>query len=127
MMSQRDPGSRVAVAALDRDDKSGKPRYHTGVRAFFLCLMLSPLVLGGCDALTHLDGDNFEAAGVPVAQFDNDDESCRMQAIDYVSYDLTGMGGTGYDHNRAFNAVYSRCMRALGYRPRPYYENLLPD
>lgn len=96
------------------------------MRALFLCLVLSPLLLSGCNALTHQDGDSFEAAGVPQAQFDNDDQDCRMQANDYVGYDLRGMSGTHYDQNRAFNAVYARCMRGRGYRPRPYYENWLP-
>jgi hypothetical protein len=96
------------------------------VRALFFYLLLSPLTLAGCDALVHQDGDNFEAAGVPPAQFDGDNQNCRMKAADYVSYDLHGMSGTHYDQNRAYNAVYSRCMRSLGYRPRFYYENLLP-
>lgn len=97
------------------------------MRAFFLCLVLSPLMLAGCNALSRQGGDNFEAAGVPQAQFDNDDQDCRTQATDFVSYDLHGMGGTRYDKNRAFNTVYSRCMRGRGYRPRPYYENWLPS
>ncbi|HZQ40543.1 MAG TPA: hypothetical protein VFA87_07110 [Rhizomicrobium sp.] len=97
------------------------------MRAFFLCLLLSPLMLGGCNAITRQDGDYFEAAGVPPAQFDNDDQNCRMQAADYVGYDVHGMGGTRYDRNRAFNATYARCMRGRGYRPRPYYKNWLPS
>ena len=32
--------------------------------------MLSLLMLAGCDAIRHQDGDNFEAAGIPPAQFD---------------------------------------------------------
>jgi hypothetical protein len=43
-----------------------------------------------------------------------------------VGYDIHGMSGTRYDKNRAFNAVYARCMRGRGYRPRPYYKNWLP-
>lgn len=96
------------------------------MRALFLCLLLSPLVLAGCNALTRQDGDNFEAAGVSQSQFDNDDQDCRAQAGGYTSYDLRGMSGTRYDQNRAFNAVYAHCMRGRGYRPRPYYENWLP-
>ena len=68
-----------------------------------------------------------KAWGVPPAQFDNDDQACRMKAADHISYDPQGMGGTRYDQNRAFNAVYSRCMAAHGYRPRPYYRNWLPS
>jgi len=120
-----DPGSRAA-AALGRDDKFGRARYHINMRALFLCLLLLPL-LSGCNAITHQDGDYFEATGVPVAQFDRDDQNCRMQATDYMSYDLHGMGGTRYDKNRAFNAVYARCMTGRGYRPRPYYKNWLPS
>ena len=97
------------------------------MRALFLCLMLSPLMLSGCDAIRHQDGDNFEAADVPLAQFDNDDQDCRMKAADYISYDPRGMGGTHYDQNRGYNTVYSSCMTARGYRPRPYYQNWLPS
>jgi hypothetical protein len=95
------------------------------MRALFLCLLLVP-VLASCNAITRQDGDYFEAAGVPAAQFDNDDQDCRIKAADYVSYDAHGMGGTRYDKNRAFNATYSSCMTARGYRPRPYYRNWLP-
>lgn len=96
------------------------------MRALFLCLLISPLLLSGCDALIQKDGNSFEAGGVPPAKFDNDDQDCRTKAADYVAYDLRGMSGTHYDQNRGFNTVYSRCMRGLGYRPRPIYENWLP-
>jgi hypothetical protein len=98
-----------------------------GMRALFLCLLLSLPILAGCDALTHQDGDYFEAAGIPPAQFNSDDQDCRGQAADYVGYDLHGMSGTHYDQNRAFNATYARCMQARGYGPRPYYQNWLPS
>ena len=97
------------------------------MRALFLCLALPALMLASCNALSRQDGDYFEAAGVPSAQFDNDDQDCRSQAETYVGYDLHGMSGTRYDQNRAFNAVYARCMTGHGYRPRPYYENWLPS
>jgi hypothetical protein len=113
----------IAIDLLIEEESARKAKV---MRALFLCLMLSSPILAGCDALTHQDGDSFEAAGVTPAKFDGDDQNCRMQAADYVSYDLHGMSGTHYDQNRAFNAVYSRCMRALGYRPRPYFKNLLP-
>ena len=48
-----------------------------------------------------------------------------MKADDYLTYDVHGMDGTRYQQNRVFNAVYGRCMRAQGYRPRPYSKNLL--
>jgi uncharacterized protein YceK len=97
------------------------------MRALLLCLMFSSLMLSGCNAIMRQDGDSFEAAGVPPAQFDKDDQDCQMKAADYISYDLHGMGGTHYDQNRAFNAVYSNCMTSRGYRPRPYYQNWLPS
>ena len=97
------------------------------MRMLFLGLVLSSLMLSGCNALTRKDGDAFEAAGARPARFDGDDQYCRARAEDYASYDLSGMSGTRYDQNRAFNTVYSRCMRSKGYRPRPYVENLLPD
>jgi hypothetical protein len=96
------------------------------MRALFLCLTLPVLLLAGCDAITRQNADSFEAAGVPMAQYDSDEQSCRMQAADYVAYDVRGMSGTGYDQNRAYNAVYSRCMTGHGYKPRPYIKNLLP-
>lgn len=95
------------------------------MRALFLCLML--ISLAGCDALVRQDDDSFEAAGVAPDRFDSDDQACRGQAGDYASYDVRGMSGTRYDRNRAFNAVYSRCMKGRGYRERPYVENLLPE
>jgi hypothetical protein len=106
-------------------DEEGRAKLKA-MRALFLCLMLAPLMLAGCDAIRHQDGDNFEASGVPPAQFDNDDQDCRIKAETYVGYDVRGMSGTHYDQNRAFNAVYSSCMTARGYRPRPYYRNWLP-
>jgi hypothetical protein len=97
------------------------------MRALFLCLLLSPLMLAGCNALTRQDGDYFDASNVSPARFDSDDQDCRTQAANYMSYDLHGMSGTHYDQNRAFNTAYARCMTARGYRPRPYYKNWLPD
>lgn len=108
------------------DDKKYGARYDTGMRALFLCLLLAPLLLAGCNALTRQNGDYFEATGIPPAQFNSDDQNCQSQAADYAGYDLHGMSGTHYDQNRAFNATYVRCMRARGYRPRPYYKNWLP-
>ena len=95
------------------------------MRALFLCLAF--LSLAGCNALVRQDGDFFEAAGVPPDRFDMDDQACRGQADDYVAYDLRGMSGTRYDRNRAFNAVYARCMKSRGYRDRPHYRNWLPS
>ncbi|HKD47232.1 MAG TPA: hypothetical protein VKB67_06070 [Rhizomicrobium sp.] len=96
------------------------------MRALFFCLLLSPLVLSGCDAVTRKNGDWFESSGVPPGQYDRDEQDCRIEAADYASYDLHGMSGTSYDRNRAFNNVYARCMTGRGYRPRPYSENWLP-
>jgi hypothetical protein len=96
------------------------------LRALFLCLLLSPLMLAGCNAVTRQDSDFFQAGGASQAQFDNDDRDCRTQAENYVGYDLHGMSGTRYDQNRAYNATYMRCMSGRGYQPRPYYQNWLP-
>ena len=98
------------------------------MRALFLCLvLLSSLgALAGCNSLIRKDGDYFEASGVSPDRFERDDETCRLQASDYLTYDVHGMDGTRYQQNRAFNAVYGRCMRAQGYRARPYLKNLLP-
>jgi hypothetical protein len=98
------------------------------MRALFLCLILfsSLATLAGCNSLVRQDGDNFEASGVSPDRFERDDETCRLQADDYLTFDVHGMGGTRYRQNRTYNAVYGRCMTARGYRPRPYIKNLLP-
>ena len=88
--------------------------------------LLSLFVLAGCNSLVRLSGDNFEASSVPPDAFERDTGACQIQADNYLAYDLKGMEGTRYQRNRAFNAVYGRCMRGRGYRPRPYYKNLLP-
>jgi hypothetical protein len=95
------------------------------MRAFFLCLAFA--ALAGCSSLIRQGGDGFEASGVPPERFEADDDACRIQADDYLAYDPRGMAeGTRYEKNRAYNAVYGRCMRSRGYRPRPYLRNLLP-
>ena len=94
------------------------------MRAFFL--VLAPLILAGCNSLARDSGDNFEAAGVPPDQFEQDTNACQTQADNYLAYDPRGMEGTRYARNRAFNAIFDRCMRTRGYRARPYYKNLLP-
>jgi hypothetical protein len=111
-------------AAGHGGDREDGARYQNGMRALFLCLML--VSLGGCNALVRQDSDFFEEAGAAPDRFDADNQTCQSQADDYVAYDLKGMSGTHYDRNRAFNAVYVRCMKDRGYRPRPYLENLLP-
>ena len=70
------------------------------------------------------DGDYFQA-GADVGRFEADNQNCAIAADDYVTYDLKGMSGTGYDQNRAYNSVYARCMTGRGYRPRPYARNWL--
>ena len=89
-------------------------------------LVLACLVVAGCSSLIRLGGDGFEASRVSPAQFEEDTSACQIEADSYLAYDVRGMEGTRYQKNRAFNAVYGRCMRARGYRSRPYYKNLLP-
>ena len=100
------------------------------MRALFLarilvCVLALP-VLAGCSAVVRQTGDYFQA-GTDPGRFQQDDEACSSQARDYVSYTLRGMDGTGYDQNRAYNAVYGRCMTGHGYAPRPYSANWLPQ
>ena len=95
------------------------------MRALFLfsvCLLLS-----GCNSLMRVGSDGFEASRVSPAQWDEDTSACQIEADNYMTYDVRGMEGTRYQKNRTFNAVYGRCMRARGYKPRPYYKNLLPS
>ena len=93
------------------------------MRALFRLLAL-PLI-AGCTAIARENGDYFEA-GSDIARFEADDQACGSEARDHTNYDLTAMAGTPYDQNRAYNAVYARCMQSRGYRPRPYYRNWLP-
>lgn len=101
-----------------------RARYQIGMRALFLCLAV--LTLTGCNSIMRVSGDNFEAAGIAPGRFENDNQTCRIQAEDYLAYDLRGMEGTRYRRTRAYNATYRRCMTALGYRDRPYYHNWFP-
>ena len=101
-------------------------RYQTGMRALFLCLTAGLFVVTGCTSLVRQDGDFFEAKGVPPSQYERDNNGCRLQAQDFLTYDPRGMEGTRYQRNRIYNGIYARCMAAKGYRPRPYYKNWLP-
>jgi hypothetical protein len=95
------------------------------MRAFFLCLIFA--ALAGCTSLIRQGSDGFEASGVSPERFEADNDACRIQSDDYLAYELRGMtAGTRYEKNRAYNSVYGGCMRARGYRPRPYIKNLLP-
>lgn len=94
------------------------------MRALFL--FLACFSLAGCNSLLRLNGDNFEASRVPPGQFEDDTGACQREADDFLAYDVRAMDTTRYQKNRAFNAVYGRCMRSRGYRSRPYYKNLLP-
>jgi hypothetical protein len=95
------------------------------MRALFLVPLLSLTLLTGCGALFPHNGDDFEASGADPRRFEADDQACTVVASDYISYDLRGIGGTGYDQNRAFNTVYDRCMGGRGYAPRSTIENWL--
>ena len=88
-------------------------------------VFLSLVLLAGCNSIARQNGDYFQA-GADVGRFEADAQACGVAADDYASYDLRGMSGTFYDRNRAFNAVYGRCMQQRGYRPRPYFKNWLP-
>ncbi len=95
------------------------------MRVLFLVSVLALPFLAGCNSIARENGDYFQA-GADVGSFEADAQSCGTTARDHVAYDLTGMGGTFYDQNRAYNAVFGRCMRARGYAPRPYSRNWLP-
>jgi hypothetical protein len=96
------------------------------MRALFLtCIFALPL-LAGCGAVVRQNGDYYET-GADAGRFQQDDEACGTQARDYVSYNLHGMDGTGYDRNRAYNAVYGRCMTGRGHAPRSFVSNWLPQ
>jgi hypothetical protein len=91
------------------------------MRAF---AFLSLLLLAGCNSIARQNADYFQA-GADMGRFDEDALACAITAGDYASYDLHGMDGTFYDRNRAYNAVYGRCMRGRGYAPRAYSKNWL--
>ena len=89
-------------------------------------LFLVPLILlAGCDALTHQNGDTFQAGPAP-SRFEAATQGCKQVADDYVAYDLKGMDGTSYDRNRSFNALFARCMTRQGYAQQSYAKNWLP-
>ncbi len=96
------------------------------MRALFLVCALGLPLLAGCSAVARQNGDYFEV-GADTGRFQQEDQACGDQARDYVSYTLRGMDGTGYDRNRAYNGIYSRCMLGHGYAPRPYSRNWLPQ
>ena len=97
------------------------------MRALFLVPLLSVFLLTGCGSLFRHNGDDFEAAGADPLRFEADEQACTVVAGERTSYDVMGMDGTGYDRNRVFNDVYSRCMTGRGYVPRPYSKNWLPQ
>jgi hypothetical protein len=83
-------------------------------------------LLAGCDALVRENGDYFQA-GTDSGRFEVANLACDGEARDYVAYDVRGASSdTIYDRNRAYNAVYRRCMAGRGYSPRPYWQNFLP-
>jgi hypothetical protein len=113
-------GAHPMMGCLDLAAKAA----HLCVMRGFALLFL--VVLAGCNSIARQNGDYFQA-GADIGRFEADDQACAVAASDYTSYDLHGMDGTFYDRNRAYNAVYGRCMRARGYTPRPYARNwLLP-
>ena len=85
------------------------------------------LLAGGCTSLVRQGSDGFYPGGVTAERFAGDNEACRVQANDHLAYDQEVQGGTRYARTRVFNDTYGRCMRALGYRPRPYLRNLVPQ
>jgi hypothetical protein len=95
------------------------------MRALFLFSVLALPLLAGCNSIARQNGDYFQA-GADIGRFEADARACGVEAGDYTTYDLHGMDGTFYDRNRAYNAVYGRCMRRRGYVPRPYSRNWLP-
>ena len=95
------------------------------MRALAASLVL--LAQMGCTSLVRQGGDGFYLGGVTPERFTIDSDGCQAQADAYLAYDVRAMGGTRYARNRLFNDRYGSCMRALGYRPRPYAQNLLPQ
>ncbi len=93
------------------------------MRALFLVPFVA-LTLAGCSAIARQNGDYFQA-GADVNRFQADDQACATRARDTIDYNLTAMKGTTWDLNRAYNAVYGRCMTAAGHAPRPYFRNWL--
>jgi hypothetical protein len=89
-----------------------------------LSVLLSLVLLAGCASIARENGDYFQA-GADVNRFEADDQACATQARDTANYNLKAMSGTIYDQNRAYNAVYGRCMTGRGHAPRPYFKNWL--
>ena len=95
------------------------------MRALFLLPLV--LALAGCDSITRPAADGFEVGAGGFEAFEADAQACQTQADDRVNYDVRYIDTTRYARNRAFNAIYGRCMTGLGHAPRPYLKNVLPD
>ena len=95
------------------------------MRAFFLVCALALPLLAGCDAIVRQNGDYFEA-GADAGRFEQDGQACGVIAdTEYSPIPCAALEGTGYDQNRAYNAVYGRCMTGRGYAPRAYCQELV--
>ena len=88
--------------------------------------ILSLLGLGACNTLLPTDRDWFEASGHSPQQFERDDVQCRLNAEQFVAYDLSTQGVTADERHEAFNRTYSQCMLGRDYRERPYWKNWFP-
>jgi hypothetical protein len=91
-----------------------------------LLLLSACLVLAGCNSVSRLDSDSFEAHAVTIGQFEADAQACTELAQAPLDSDPRLIDATRYAKNRFFNSAFSRCMTDRGHRPRPYYKNWLP-
>jgi hypothetical protein len=87
-----------------------------------LCLFL----LAGCGNVVYLDSDSFEIGAATPERFEADGEACRNQAGIFIATDPRALEDGNFERHRDYNRVFTACMTARHYRPRPYLQNLLP-
>ncbi len=91
-----------------------------------LCLTAT-LLLCGCNSIMRKDGDSFAAGAAAPGAFEAASRDCTQTANSGEIQDLRLVGDTRYAHIRRYNALFTACMTARGYRPRPYWRNWLPQ
>lgn len=89
-------------------------------------ILLGLLALTGCANVHYDNSDSFEIGTATPFRFEIDNQTCARKADRFLNYDSRMIQARYFARHRGYNAVYSACMKARGYAPRPYLENLLP-
>jgi hypothetical protein len=89
-------------------------------------ILLGLLALTGCTDIHYDNSDSFQIGDATPFRFELDNQACALKAGHYVDYDSRMIQARFFARHRGYNAVYAACMKARGYVPRPYIDNLLP-